>query len=42
MDQIRAFFEGVEGKYPEQTNRIRLKEEDKEAGAGDQESGVRK
>ncbi len=28
MDRIRAFYEGVQGKYPEQTTRVRLKGED--------------
>lgn len=30
MDQIRAFYDGIEGKYPELVTPIRLKEEDKE------------
>ena len=29
-DAIRAFYEGKEGKRPELTGRIRLKEEDRE------------
>ena len=28
MDQIRDFYHGISGKYPEKTSRIRLKEED--------------
>ncbi len=28
MDRLRKFYEGVQGKYPENTSRVRLKEED--------------
>ncbi len=28
MDGIRAFYAGMVGRYPEQTSRVRLREED--------------
>jgi hypothetical protein len=28
MDEIRAFYEGKEGKYPEKFGPVRLREED--------------
>jgi len=40
MDQIRAFYQEIQGKFPAQTTCVRLKEEDKEAGFRDQEPGV--
>ena len=36
MDRIRAFYEGIEGKYPEQKSRIRLKAEDLGEGSEDE------
>ncbi len=35
MDLIRAFYQDIQGKYPEQNSRIRLKEEDEDQPARD-------